>query len=188
MAAVSQPPTSPPSQSLARRRGRRPALIPHNEDLSISLSAASAALGMASYSPNREGQRSEGVLWAVLGSAPPPPPPPQWDSQGHTRESGDIAKWGQDAMDVDYDDGDDERVERELVRSLISNDVFTWVNSTDGESDQAYSVASSCGKNMCAASGSETAPTSPLSGNFPEQLEFRRRRLEEAAREDAGRK
>lgn len=29
----------------------------------------------------------------------------------------------------------------------------------------------------------ETAPTSPLSGNFPEELEFRRRRLQEAERE-----
>ena len=33
---------------------RRPALIPHNTDLSLSLSAASAALSIATYSPARE--------------------------------------------------------------------------------------------------------------------------------------
>ncbi|PWW79035.1 hypothetical protein C7212DRAFT_275399 [Tuber magnatum] len=189
MAAVSQPPTSPPPQSLASR-GRRPALIPHNADLSISLSAASTVLGMASYSPNRERQRSGGVLWVAPGPAPPPPPPPQWDSQGHSRERGNIAEWDQDAMDVEYDDDHDhdERVERELVRGMVAGDVFAWVNSTDAENDQVYSVASSSGKSICRASGTDTAPTSPLSGNFPEQLEFRRRRLEEATRENASRK
>ncbi|RPB05150.1 hypothetical protein L873DRAFT_1825322 [Choiromyces venosus 120613-1] len=191
MAAVSQTQTSPLPQSLASR-GRRPALIPHNADLSVSLSAASAALGMASYSPNRERQRSGGVLWVVPGSAPPLPPPPQWDSQGQSRGRKNTAEWDQDAMDVDYDDDDDghdERVERELVRGLVAKDVFSWVNSTDAENDQVYSVTSrSGGKNINAASGSDTAPTSPLSGNFPEQLEFRRRRLEEAARDNAGRK
>ncbi|KAG0126472.1 hypothetical protein HOY82DRAFT_110105 [Tuber indicum] len=186
MAAVSQTPTSPPPQSLASR-GRRPALIPHNADLSVSLSAASAALGMASYSPNRERQRSGGVLWVVPGSAPPLPPPPQWDSQ-QSRGTGGTAEWDQDAMDVD-DDDDDERMERELIRGLVAKDVFSWVNSTDAENNQAYSVASrSGGKSTCASSGPDTAPTSPLSGNFPEQLEFRRRRLDEAARESAGRK
>lgn len=34
----------------------------------------------------------------------------------------------------------------------------------------------------------ETAPTSPLSGNFPEELEFRRRRLQEAEREMGSRR
>lgn len=128
MAAVSQTPASPPPQSLASR-GRRPALIPHNADLSVSLSAASAALGMASYSPNRERQRSSGVLWVVPGSAPPPPPPPQWDSQGQSRGRRNTAEWDQDPMDVDYDGGDghDERVERELVRGLVAKDVFSWV-------------------------------------------------------------
>jgi len=127
MAAVSQTPASPPPQSLASR-GRRPALIPHNADLSISLSAASAALGMASYSPNRERQRSGGVLWVVPGSAPPPPPPPQWDSQGQSRGRS-TAEWDQDPMEIDCDDGDghDERVERELVRGLVAKDVFSWV-------------------------------------------------------------
>ncbi|KAG0639285.1 hypothetical protein HOY80DRAFT_98958 [Tuber brumale] len=188
MAAVSQTPTSPPPQSLASR-GRRPALIPHNADLSISLSAASAVLGMASYSPNRERQRSGGVLWVVPGSAPPLPQP-QWDSQGQSRGRGGTAEWDQDAMDVDDDDDDhDERMERELFRGLVAKDVFSWVNSTDAEKDQVYSVASrSGGKGVCASSGPDTAPTSPLSGIFPEQLEFRRRRLEEAARESAGRK
>ncbi|KAI5856414.1 hypothetical protein BZA05DRAFT_463616, partial [Tricharina praecox] len=33
---------------------RRPALIPHNSDLSLSLSAASAALSIATYSPARD--------------------------------------------------------------------------------------------------------------------------------------
>ncbi|PUU73364.1 hypothetical protein B9Z19DRAFT_1095221 [Tuber borchii] len=146
---------------------------------------------MASYSPNRERQRSSGVLWVVPGSAPPPPPPPQWDSQGQSRGRRNTAEWDQDPMDVDCDGGDghDERVERELVRGLVAKDVFSWVNSTDAENDQIFSVTSrSGGKNICDASGSDTAPTSPLSGNFPEQLEFRRRRLEEAARENVGRK
>ena len=60
-------------------RRRRPALIPHHADLSISLCAVEAALSIAAYSPvlgsngsGNGGTRSNGV-WVF----PPPPPSPR---------------------------------------------------------------------------------------------------------------
>ncbi|KAA8907429.1 hypothetical protein FN846DRAFT_906603 [Sphaerosporella brunnea] len=53
-------------------RGRRPALIPHHADLSLSLSAASAVLSSATYSPARDAQTGVWVL------TPPP------SAGGHT--------------------------------------------------------------------------------------------------------
>lgn len=140
MTAVSQqqqtsssPPSVPSSQALASR-GRRPALIPHNADLSLSLSTAAAALGMAAYSPNR--QRgcvgSGGVLWVLPSSSSSLTPlHPDW-SASPAGESLFKDRWkgddGDDTMECDFDMDDME--EREAVRSLVVKDVFSWVHPT----------------------------------------------------------
>lgn len=135
MTAISQqqtsssPPSVPSSQALASR-GRRPALIPHNADLSLSLSTAAAALGMAAYSPNR--QRgcvgSGGVLWVLPSSSSPPTPlHPDW-SASPAGESLFKDRWkgdDNDTMECNFDTDDME--EREAVRSLVVKDVFSWV-------------------------------------------------------------
>ena len=60
-------------------RGRRPALIPHHADLSISLCAVEAALSLAAYSPvlgsngGSNGGTSSSGAWVL----PPPPPSPR---------------------------------------------------------------------------------------------------------------
>jgi len=51
---------------------RRPALIPHSSDLSLSLSAASAALSSATYSPARETPEDLLVLTPAATTATTP--------------------------------------------------------------------------------------------------------------------
>ncbi|KAI5777655.1 hypothetical protein EDC01DRAFT_393897 [Geopyxis carbonaria] len=65
------PPAAPTPAAIASR-GRRPALIPHHADLSLSLSAASAALSGASYSPARPSKSGGGGGMAELWALPPP--------------------------------------------------------------------------------------------------------------------
>ncbi|RPB10391.1 hypothetical protein P167DRAFT_537581 [Morchella conica CCBAS932] len=117
------PPSVPSPQALASR-GRRPALIPHNADLSLSLSAAATALGMASYSPNRArgtSGNSGSLLWVLPSSSPPTA---AWS--GDSLET----RWKEDGQMCDIDLDDDQR---EAVRSLVVKDVFSWVCALIGE-------------------------------------------------------
>lgn len=135
MATISQqqssPPPSVPSSQVLASRGRRPALIPHNADLSLSLSAAATALGMASYSPNRQrgSGGSGGVLWVLPSSSPPTPLHLDW-SASSAGEGLFKNRWKvegrDDTMECDFDMDDME--DREAVRSLVVKDVFSWVH------------------------------------------------------------
>jgi hypothetical protein len=67
-------------------RGRRPALIPHHTDLSLSLSAASAALSSATYSPARDAQGTG--VWVLT------PPPSAGGQSGVAEEfKEDVFSW-----------------------------------------------------------------------------------------------
>lgn len=75
--APMSPPATPypsePSAAQLAARGRRPALIPHSSDLALSLSAASAALSAACYSPARDEKVSPG-MWMLPIEADPAMP------------------------------------------------------------------------------------------------------------------
>ncbi|KAL7274420.1 hypothetical protein RUND412_002678 [Rhizina undulata] len=197
---------SPPSTAAIARRGRRPALIPHNADLRLSLSAASAALGMATYSPGRE--KGLPGVWVLPppSSGLPRPTDEDWEMDF---EDGELIfnnpkkglfqeHWPKDDDSSRDRDGDDMEIDG-IKREQVERDVFSWVNSTDNDHPFSHppkqlrhhnppnqsldsSSVPSLTSSMSSISGIETVPTSPCSGGFPEQLELQRRRLEAAER------